>query len=193
MLLVSDFSSSCAVKGRWCRQESRACFVGWWAEGPVEVSVLYRPLPGADVGWQGPVPRMETEPPWPLCPLLPPCQADVSTQHFSFWFVLPVCAGGSGRVSLPWGSRSSPDSWAWGQDVCEANQAPTGLNNYMWQLIWVCACWTGGPRAGAGEPRPPRDAAHGLGPGPTVLGPLWKCSWMAKQQILNVDTEVFIK
>lgn len=37
-------------------------FCALWAEGPVEVHVLYRPLPGADVGWQGPIPRMDTEP-----------------------------------------------------------------------------------------------------------------------------------
>lgn len=76
-------------------------FCALWAEGPVEVHVLYRPLPGADVGWQGPIPRMDTEPSWPLCPLLPPCQADMSTQHFSFWFVLPVCAGGSAFPGAP--------------------------------------------------------------------------------------------
>ena len=39
-------------------------FCALWAEGPVEVHVLYRPLPGAGM-WDGraPIPRMETEPP----------------------------------------------------------------------------------------------------------------------------------
>lgn len=131
------------VSGLICAREllgGRPCQLAW--------ALLVPPR-----GWCGAAGRIPQDGDWatltPLCPL-PPCQAcqtDIRVHVAFFFLVCPSCwCWGLGRVSLPWGSSSSPDWWSRGQQTFEAEKAlwpPLAENNYTWQLIWACASCKG--------------------------------------------------
>ena len=128
------------------------CPVGWWAEGPVEVHVLCHPPQG--LMWDGRAPS----PAWRQSLLDPsvlffhPARQMCPHSIFFFFLVCPSCwcwRVRKGQPSLglqfkPWqvGMRTGR---VWGKP---GPMAPTGQNNYMWQLIWVCASWKGAQERG---------------------------------------------